>query len=83
VPIHATQTPSGRALNKLAWDRKDGRRAAVGSAGGSVFVYDVGEAAIPAEGEWHALQRTLAALAAAEREADGLLSLHDDDGGGR
>lgn len=66
-----TQTPSTRALNKLSWDKKDGRRAAVGSAGGSVYVYDIGDVASPRESEWQELQKTLAGVVAL-RDGDGL-----------
>lgn len=62
VPTLSTQTASSRALNKLAWDKKEGRRAALGSSDGSIYVYDVGEAAVPRESEWTDLQKTLARL---------------------
>lgn len=37
----------------------------MGSSDGSVYVYDIGEAAVPHESEWTDLQRTLAGLTAA------------------
>lgn len=63
MPTLSVQTPSTKALNKLAWDRKDGRRAALGSSDGTVYIYDIGEAsAVPRESEWSDLQRTVAGL---------------------
>jgi dynein intermediate chain len=58
----APDAPKG--LNKLAWDRRDGRRAALGSSDGRVHVYDVGALAVPAENEWEATRKTVAALMA-------------------
>lgn len=55
---------AGRALNKLAWDRKDGKRAAMGGADGRVYVYDVGALAVPRDDEWMSMQRTVADLLA-------------------
>ena len=58
-------TPVGedRAINKLEWDRKDGRRAALGSSDGKLYIYDIGDMAIPRESEWTDLQRTIASIA--------------------
>lgn len=69
VPTLSVQTPSLKALNKLAWDKKDGRRAALGSSDGTVYVYDVGEAAVPRESEWSELQKTVAGLMSASQQA--------------
>ena len=41
-PFVSTQIGSGKALNKLAWD-KEGKKAAIGSSDGHVYVYDIGE----------------------------------------
>ena len=38
----STSVGSGRALNKLAWD-KEGNKTAIGSSDGRVYVYDIGE----------------------------------------
>ena len=38
----ASTQVSGRALNKIVWE-KDGHKVAIGGASGDVFVYDVGE----------------------------------------
>lgn len=34
-----------RGLNKLAWERKEGRRAAIGSSDGKVYVYELSQGA--------------------------------------
>ena len=52
----------GRAINKLQWDRKDGRRAALGGSDGKLYVYDIGDMALPRESEWTDLQRTIAGM---------------------
>lgn len=54
---------TNRAINKLKWDRKDGRRAALGSSDGKLYVYDIGDIGIPRESEWTDLQRTIASIA--------------------
>lgn len=58
----APDAPKG--LNKLAWDRREGRRAALGSSDGRVHVYDIGALATPAENEWDAMRKTVAGLIA-------------------
>ncbi|EIW79202.1 cytoplasmic dynein intermediate chain [Coniophora puteana RWD-64-598 SS2] len=62
VPVVSTAVCAGRALNKLAWDRKDGRRAALGGSDGRVYIYDIGDMGVPRETEWADLQRTLAGI---------------------
>jgi len=52
----------GRAINKLEWDRKDGRRAALGGSDGKLYIYDIGDMAIPRESEWTDMQKTVAGL---------------------
>ncbi|KAM0750862.1 WD40 repeat-like protein [Meredithblackwellia eburnea MCA 4105] len=62
VPIVSTAVApsSSRGLNKLAWDRKEGRRAAIGSSDGKVYVYEVSQELVtPREGEWEQLRVTL------------------------
>lgn len=49
----------GKAINKLAWDRKDGKKVALGSSDGHLYVYDVGEAAVPRDTEWADMQKTV------------------------
>ncbi|CAG8714341.1 6370_t:CDS:2, partial [Acaulospora morrowiae] len=63
VPIVNTHVGSGRALNKLQWD-KEGRRAAIGSSDGRVHIYDIGELCIPREDEWVRMQKTVSEMMA-------------------
>ncbi|KAG6868069.1 hypothetical protein C0993_007802 [Termitomyces sp. T159_Od127] len=60
VPVASTNLGSGRAINKLQWDRKDGRRVALGGSDGHLYIYDIGDMALPRESEWTDLQKTLA-----------------------
>ena len=53
---------SGRAINKLQWDKKDGRRAALGGSDGKLYIYDIGDMAIPRETEWTDMQKSLGAI---------------------
>ncbi|KAG6895805.1 hypothetical protein C0992_012357 [Termitomyces sp. T32_za158] len=62
VPVASTNVGSGRAINKLQWDRKDGRRAALGGSDGHLYIYDIGDMALPRESEWTDLQKTLAGI---------------------
>ncbi|KAH8832670.1 WD40-repeat-containing domain protein [Flagelloscypha sp. PMI_526] len=62
VPAVSTSLPSGRAINKFRWDRKDGRRAALGGSDGRLYIYDIGDMAIPRETEWTDLQKTFAGM---------------------
>ena len=59
IPMSSISVGSGRALNKLAWDRKDGRHVGVGGSDGTLTIYDVGETATPKDSEWSDLQRTV------------------------
>ncbi|GJE91137.1 WD40 repeat domain-containing protein [Phanerochaete sordida] len=63
VPVVSTTVGQGRAINKLQWDHKDGRRAALGGSDGKLYVYDIGDMALPRETEWTDLQRTIAGMA--------------------
>jgi dynein intermediate chain len=60
VPIVSATVGTGRAINKLKWDRKDGRRAALGGSDGHLYVYDIGDMALPRESEWTDMQKVLA-----------------------
>ncbi|TDL23674.1 WD40 repeat-like protein [Rickenella mellea] len=62
VPVVSTTVSQG-ALNKLEWDCKDGRRAALGGSDGKLYIYDIGDMAIPRESEWSDMQRTLSGIA--------------------
>lgn len=72
VPVVSTTVGSGRALNKLRWDRKDGRRAAVGGSDGRLYIYDVGDMALPRETEWTEMQRTVGNMASGGAHANGI-----------
>lgn len=61
-PIVSIQVGNSRALNKLKWDKKDGKRVAMGGAEGKVYVYDIGAMASPREEEWLEMQKVLANL---------------------
>lgn len=60
----STAAPKG--LNKLAWDKREGRNAAIGSSDGKVYIYDIGTMATPRETEWDILRRTVQGLASSE-----------------
>ncbi|KAG6854015.1 hypothetical protein C0991_011502 [Blastosporella zonata] len=62
VPVVSTSVGTGRAINKLQWDRKDGRRAALGGSDGRLYVYDIGDIALPRESEWTDMQKTVAGI---------------------
>ncbi|KAJ1544789.1 hypothetical protein HK405_008384, partial [Cladochytrium tenue] len=58
VPSASVMVGSGKALNKLQWD-KEGRKAAIGSSDGQLYVYDVGEMAQPDPDAVLNMQKTL------------------------
>ena len=60
VPVVSTTVGTGRAINKLQWDRKEGRRAALGGSDGRLYIYDIGDMALPRETEWTDMQKTVA-----------------------
>ncbi|KAJ2930444.1 hypothetical protein H1R20_g6648, partial [Candolleomyces eurysporus] len=52
----------GRGLNRLQWDHKEGRRAALGGSDFPLYIYDIGGMALPRETEWADLQRVIAGM---------------------
>ena len=62
MPLVSTGVGTNRAINKFAWDRKDGRRAAVGGSDGKLYVFDIGDLAIPRETEWNEMQKTISGI---------------------
>ncbi|CAH7674965.1 dynein intermediate chain, cytosolic [Phakopsora pachyrhizi] len=48
-----------RGLNKLSWEKREGRKVAIGSSDGRVYVYDIGDLALPRESEWDQMRKTL------------------------
>ncbi|PCH44377.1 dynein intermediate chain [Wolfiporia cocos MD-104 SS10] len=73
VSTVSTAVGSGRAINKLQWDRKDGRRAALGGSDGKLYIYDIGDMALPRESEWTDLQRTIGSMAGGGPQSNGIL----------
>ncbi|KAI9592759.1 WD40-repeat-containing domain protein [Syncephalis fuscata] len=74
VPIVSTATGTGRALNKIDWE-KDGRKAAVSSLDGHVYVYDIGELSNPRMEEWTQFQKTVNEMGNANKENGGTPAL--------
>ena len=72
APVVGTAVGSNRALNKLKWDCKDGRRAALGGSDGRLYIYDIGDMALPRESEWTDMQRTIAGIMGGGPQANGL-----------
>ncbi|XP_006462059.1 hypothetical protein AGABI2DRAFT_206221 [Agaricus bisporus var. bisporus H97] len=63
VPVVSTTVGTGlKAINKIQWDRKEGRRAALGGSDGKLYIYDIGDMAIPRESEWTDMQKTVAGM---------------------
>lgn len=60
-PYVSTMVGSGKALNKLAWD-KDGKRTAIGSSDGRVYIYELGDVAHPKPEDWHLLQKNISEM---------------------
>ncbi|KAH6916133.1 dynein intermediate chain [Coprinopsis sp. MPI-PUGE-AT-0042] len=76
VPVVSTTVGSGKGLNKLQWDKKDGRRAALGGSDGHLYIYDIGDMAIPRETEWADLQKVIGGMIPGG-QANGLGSDYD------
>ena len=68
----STPVGTGRAINKLRWDRKDGRRAAMGGSDGKLYIYDIGDMALPRESEWTDMQRTITGIMGGGGQANGV-----------
>ncbi|KAK4513545.1 uncharacterized protein ATC70_005547 [Mucor velutinosus] len=69
-PFVSTQVGSGKALNKLAWD-KEGKKTAIGSSDGHVYVYDIGEVATPKPDDWSLLQKNISEMIANQENPSG------------
>jgi dynein intermediate chain, cytosolic len=62
VPVVLTTVGTGRAINNK-WDRKEGRRAALGGSDGRLYIHDIGDTmALPQETERTDMQKTLASI---------------------
>ena len=82
----STTVSAEHALNKLQWDRKDGRRAILGGSEGRLYVYDIGDMAIPRETEWNDMQKTVTGFVGAQTggmEVDSTRMLATSGVGGR
>ncbi|KAI6120798.1 WD40-repeat-containing domain protein [Pisolithus croceorrhizus] len=73
VSAVTTNVGTGRAINKLEWDRKDGRRVALGCSDGKLYIYDIGDIAIPRESEWTDLQKTIAGMVGNSGQTNGVV----------
>ena len=62
----------------MQWDKKDGRRVALGGSDGKLYIYDIGDMGVPRDSEWTDMQRTVGGLAGAGQGVHG-----DGDGGAR
>ncbi|RKP08796.1 WD40-repeat-containing domain protein [Thamnocephalis sphaerospora] len=69
VPVVSVAPGSGRALNKVSWE-KEGRKAAVGSVDGYVHVYDIGEMSNPRMDEWTQFQKTVSEMMHSKETAE-------------
>ncbi|KAJ7743125.1 WD40-repeat-containing domain protein [Mycena metata] len=63
VPVVSTSVGSGRAINKLQWN-KDGRHAALGGSDGRLYVYDIGDLGTGRGGEveWTEMGKVVAGI---------------------
>jgi dynein intermediate chain len=46
----------------MQWDKKEGRRVAMGGSDGRLYIYDIGDMALPRESEWVDMQKTIASI---------------------
>ncbi|XP_073485672.1 cytoplasmic dynein 1 intermediate chain 1 isoform X2 [Aquarana catesbeiana] len=63
VPTASTTVEGSSALNRVRW-AQSGREVAVGDSEGRIWIYDVGEFAVPHSDEWSRLARTLVEIRA-------------------
>ncbi|POW19433.1 hypothetical protein PSHT_04701 [Puccinia striiformis] len=64
-----TNPSQPRGLNKLAWDKREGKKVSMGSIDGRVYVYDIGELALPKENEWDQMRKTFGNLMGTSKSA--------------
>ena len=55
----------------MQWDKKDGRRVALGGSNGKLYIYDIGDTGAPWESEWADMQRTVAGFGGAGQSGHG------------
>ena len=46
----------------MRWDKKEGRRIAMGGSDGRLYIYDIGDMALPRESEWSDMQKTITSI---------------------
>lgn len=46
----------------MQWDKKEGRRIAMGGSDGRLYIYDIGDMALPRESEWADMQKTITSI---------------------
>ncbi|XP_075683860.1 cytoplasmic dynein 1 intermediate chain 1 isoform X2 [Rhinoderma darwinii] len=63
VPTASTTVEGASALNRVRW-AQSGREIAVGDSEGRIWIYDVGEVAVPHSDEWGRLAHTLVEIRA-------------------
>ncbi|XP_041421838.1 cytoplasmic dynein 1 intermediate chain 1 isoform X3 [Xenopus laevis] len=69
VPTASTAVEGASALNRVRW-AQSGKEVAVGDSEGRVWIYDVGEFAIPHNDEWSRFARTLVEIRANRGEGE-------------
>ncbi|XP_028927075.1 cytoplasmic dynein 1 intermediate chain 1 isoform X3 [Ornithorhynchus anatinus] len=76
VPTASVAIEGASALNRVRW-AQTGKEVAVGDSEGRIWIYDVGELAIPRSDEWTRFARTLAEIRAnrADSEEEGAVEL--------
>ncbi|XP_033048547.1 cytoplasmic dynein 1 intermediate chain 1 isoform X5 [Trachypithecus francoisi] len=76
VPTASVAIEGASALNRVRWAQA-GKEVAVGDSEGRIWVYDVGELAVPHNDEWTRFARTLAEIRAnrADSEEEGTVEL--------
>ncbi|XP_030637295.1 cytoplasmic dynein 1 intermediate chain 1 isoform X2 [Chanos chanos] len=76
VPTASVTVEGSCALNRVRW-ASGGKEVAVGDSEGRIWIYDVGELAVPHAEDWTKFARTLVEIRAnqGDREAEGSLEL--------
>nr|KAF6337981.1 dynein cytoplasmic 1 intermediate chain 1 [Pipistrellus kuhlii] len=76
VPTASVAIEGASALNRVRWAQA-GREVAVGDSEGRIWIYDVGELAVPHNDEWTRFARTLVEIRAnrADSEEEGAVEL--------
>ncbi|XP_010189446.1 PREDICTED: cytoplasmic dynein 1 intermediate chain 1-like [Mesitornis unicolor] len=76
VPTASVTIEGASALNRVRWAQA-GKEVAVGDSEGRIWIYDVGELAVPHNDEWTRFARTLVEIRAnrADSEEEGAVEL--------